>query len=472
MNISSVRLRMTLWNIGVLALVLFGFLFAAHFSIRSYLFATMDRRLLETSERTERFAQRLRSDSTAFRPRFSVRDEPSGRNRNFHPPRLYQLDGKPYLIPGMPAPTETAPWDRAALAAAVAGETVYTLVEVDGTPYRVLSRPLLRQGKAFAVLQAGTSFAEMQALLDSLTMLSLVLVPAALLLAGVGGLFLTNRALRPVRALAHAADNLHADDLSQRLPVVGADEFAHLAETMNGMLGRLETAFTQLTNSIEHERRFTADASHELRTPLTAIKANTSLALRTERTPAEYCATLRAVDQAADVMHQLVQDLLLLARSDSGQLAVQCQPVDPRKLLEHAVAALPSAPIPVQIAAESDTAIWGDPTHLQRLMVNLLENAVRHTPAEGEVTLSAQASNGGVVVTVADTGEGIAPEHLPHLGERFYRIDAARARMHGGTGLGLAICRSIVDAHHGTLQIASTPGQGTRVTITLPAAGA
>ena len=252
--------------------------------------------------------------------------------------------------------------------------------------------------------------------------------------------------------------------------MVGKDEFSELAGTFNGMLGRLELAFTRLGQALEQQRRFTADASHELRTPLTIIKANTSLALEEERSNAEYRRALEAADRAADATNRIVQDLLLLARGDAGQLRMELRPLHINEVLERAVEAFESfstAPI-AREWTEPSLLVPGDSHHLLRLFSNLLENAVRHTPPTGRITVTAGAEGDSAVVRITDTGEGIPPEHLPHVCERFYRVDAARARRHGGTGLGLAICQSIAEAHHGSLAIESVVGLGTTVIVRLP----
>ena len=500
MRVTSVRARLLLWNIGLLAAILFGFLLATHFAVRGYLLNSIDHRLEGMSHWQARYYERL--DDQEHRPPPPPPRSRSGErerrmSRFMRMVRYYDLNGKATPIidqpdqkpsPPLDQPTLTATiagagrvnrllrareqWDRETLSQALAGTEHFTFVRDEEGPLRVLTKPVVRNNKQVGVVQLAVSFAEAEVMLNSLTLMLLLLVPCALLIASLGGYFLTRHTLGPIRKIVVAAEALNPGDLSQRLPVVGADEFAHLATTMNGMLGRIEEAFTRLMESIERERRFTADASHELRTPLTAIKANTSLALKGERTPEQYREALLAVNQASDSMTRLVQDLLLLARSDSGQLALTAQDVEPRALFEDAVALIRPGTdqAPVSIAVDEETGvIHGDRQHLQRLIANLLENALRYTPADGNIALAARRQDGAVVLSIADTGEGIAPEDLAHLGERFFRADPSRARQHGGTGLGLAICRSIVDAHHGTMTIDSTPGQGTRVTVTLPA---
>jgi len=477
MRITSVRARLLLWNIGMLTAILFVFLLATLLVVRGYLLTSIDRRLVGMSRWQTRIVEHIDDGERRLPPPPPPDNrERRGLTRMLRMMRYFDLHGKAITLTGEPAPANAEvgpPFDRAALRKAAAGALLFSFARDEEGPVRVLTLPMLRDKKQIGVMQFAVSFAEAEVMLHSLTLMLVLLVPCALVLAGVGGYYLTRQTLGPIRQIVEAAESLNPDDLSQRLPVVGADEFAHLATTMNGMLGRLEAAFTRLREVIERERRFTADASHELRTPLTAIKANTSLALKGERAPEQYREALQAVNQAADSMTHLVQDLLLLARSDSGQFALTLEDVDPRDLFRGATAVAGRrkglASVQIDVADEVGM-ILGDPQHLQRLITNLLDNALRHTPPDGRITLKARREDGVIVLTVADTGDGIAPEHLAHLGERFFRADPSRARLHGGTGLGLAICRSIVDAHQGIMSIDSTPGTGTRVTIVLPVA--
>jgi heavy metal sensor kinase len=326
---------------------------------------------------------------------------------------------------------------------------------------RVLSMPIERRGRVDYVLQLAYPLDGVLREIDELTSTLLALVPFGLLAAGLGGALLTSRALRPVREIAETAARLGVNNLSDRLPVAGRDEFSELAAAFNVMLARLEEAF-------DRQRRFTADASHELRTPLSIIKANTSLALEHPWSQERYRGFLAAIDAAASRQSRIVEELLFLARADAGGLARDVGPVCLAEVLEEAAEAVGGANSPgVQLnGVDPETVVMGSGSELYRLFANLLENAVRHTPPEGRVTVSASVDGAAVTVTVRDTGEGISPEHLPHLGERFYRVDAARTA--GGTGLGLSICRSIVEAHGGQMAIESTVGEGTAVHVRLP----
>lgn len=338
-------------------------------------------------------------------------------------------------------------------------------VTISGEPVYVISRPMMDHGIVRAVAQAGYPLTDINSALASLDGVLLTLIPVALICAALAARVLTKRILSRVRRMTHAAATMGARDFSERIPVSGQDEFSELAETFNGLLGRLQS-------SIDQQRRFTADASHELKSPLTIIQGNTGMALGNP-TDAEGCRdALMEIDRAAETMSVLVKDLLLLARSDAGRLGGERIEVFVREILDRALSGL-RKPGTARVCLSIDDpslAIQGSEEELVRLFANLLNNALQHTPESGCVTVSAEVENGMVAVRVADTGSGIAHEHLPHLGERFYRVDSARARIDGGTGLGLSICKSIAEAHGGRIEFESEPGKGTTVTVRLPAA--
>ena len=318
------------------------------------------------------------------------------------------------------------------------------------------------------MVQMARPLADLQWAISRLTRTLLLLVAPFLLFAGMGGAFLASRVLRPVRDMARAAGALEGQ-LSGRLPISGRDEFADLAITFNALLSRIDAAFAR-------QKRFTGDASHELRTPLAVIRAHTSLVLSSdkERTPEQYRKTLQSIDKAAQNATKLVQDLLVLARADTDRLELSPVPLRIAPLLYEAVQAVEMAAsgdtASIEIAADDALCVRGDAPYLVRLVTNLVENAVRYTPQNGQIRVCVQEKNHAVHLTVEDTGEGIAACHLPHLGERFYRADDSRDRNSGGSGLGLALCKSIAEAHGGTLGIESDLGVGTCVTVVLPLA--
>ncbi len=242
-----------------------------------------------------------------------------------------------------------------------------------------------------------------------------------------------------------------------------------LALTFNEMIERLDKAF-------KRQRRFVADASHELRTPVAAIRSMTDvmLAQRTPIEPEEYLAVLRDVNSEAERLGHLINDLLALARTDENQALLEHEPVRLDLLVADVVATTePLAAekgITMEVLANEPATVLGDEVRLIQVIMNLIDNALTYTNAGGTVKLEVVVQNNSAILTVRDTGIGIAPEHLEHIFERFYRVDPARSRAAGGTGLGLAIVEWIVRAHGGKITVASEVGHGTTLNVTLPLA--
>ena len=472
--LKTVRARLTFWNVLVLAFVLLILGSVLRVTVEHNLMASIDENISSRAKGSQWFWGMFFTNGPGARMAGRSSNTPPGRRRGGPPPmfaapispsrwqarmeeKSLDVNGKRFF-----SNAKDRPLDHMSFVKALFGEKNYTIVTIDGVRVRIVSAPIHAASRVVGVVQVGYALDDMDRALRNLDRTLLTLVPFALLAAGAVGLFLTRRMLRPLREVTAAADRIGAEDLARRLPVHGSDEFSGLATTINEMLGRLERSF-------EQQRRFTADASHELRTPLTVIKANTSLALsRGDLTPT-YRKAFESVDKAASFMNALVQDLLLLARSDNGQLELTLHPTPLLEVLEAAAAYVRNpGTATIRIVTETPQLfVRGDPHHLTRLFINLLDNAVRHTPADGCITLTVEADETVVRTTVEDTGSGIAPEHLPHVCERFFRADEARSRMHGGTGLGLAICKTISRAHGGDMEIRSALGVGTAVTVSL-----
>ncbi len=474
MKTTSIRLRLILWNIGILALVLTAFGISIRYAVEANISRNIDEHLM-------RSAHRAQGDFEWHYPLW-VKNPPPPRPNFPRPhqsgspdplsllhPRILDRNEQPFsFFRG----SDPQPWSQTAFDRSLRGVESYANIRVGNVPVRVYSVPLHYGTQVIGVAQVVNPLTDVQEGVNRVTRALLTLIPLALLIAGIGGAFLTDRALRPVREITQAAEQIEAANLSARLPVAGRDEFSELASTFNGMLARLEGAFSRLEQAYEQQRRFTADASHELRTPLTVIKAHTSLAMSGQTTLDEYRQAIVSIDKASDRTNRLVQDLLLLARSDAGQREIPLCPVRLSKVLDHASEVLRhrDTHIVTVVVEPPQLQVLGDADALVRLFSNLLENAARHTPQGGHITLKGQAEGKVALVTVADTGEGIPPEHLPYIFERFYRVDEARSRAQGGTGLGLAICQGIVHAHDGTISVQSELGQGTTFSVTLPLA--
>lgn len=298
-------------------------------------------------------------------------------------------------------------------------------------------------------------------------LLALLLVATAIL-AGLTGWFLASRALIPINAITRTAQKISEQDLAQRIALDSSDdELGQLAGTFNRMLDRLEAAF-------QRQRRFTADAAHELRTPLSILQAGLDVTLAQPRTATDYRSTLENLQEEMQRLTQLTGQLLQLARIDNHQATGIMRPTNISLLLHTITDQMAAAARQRQIALHSsippDVVLPADADQLIQLTLNLLENAVKYTQPGGSVTVTLRELGDQVCVSVSDTGIGIAPQHLPHIFDRFYRVDRARNRQHGGTGLGLAIAQQIVQLHHGTITVVSEPGRGSEFTATLPIA--
>jgi heavy metal sensor kinase len=331
----------------------------------------------------------------------------------------------------------------------------------------VSARVLAVPASGGRVVVVGSSLDDNEEALARLAALLLIGGPVLLGAITLIAWLATGAALRPIESMRAEAAAIGGAVAGRRLPVPDTgDEVARLAATLNGMLDRLETA-------IERERRFAADASHELRTPLANLRAELELSLRRSRTIDELEATVRSAAEEAERLSRLAEDLLVLARADRGLLPVHPRPTDLGVLVEAAMVELrPRAAergIEVEASPAPGTRVDLDEARVGQAVRNLLENALRHTPAGGRIGVEVGRANGSVRLEVWDTGAGFPEAFLPHAFEPFTRPDAARARDDGGTGLGLAIVRAVAESHGGSAEAANRPGGGASVVLLLPA---
>lgn len=343
---------------------------------------------------------------------------------------------------------------------AAAGRNQETFATLTGsasqTPMRVYTAPIEDDHQVVAIIQVAQTLAGLQDTLGRLLATLLVSVPLLVVGAGVSGYFLAARALAPIDQISRTAQRISIEDLSARLNLPASDdEVGRLAKTFDTMLARLEESF-------RHEHQFTADAAHELRTPLAAIQAILGMILEKRRSPAEYEQALVDLGEEADRLRTLTEGLLLLARGDMRQLSMR-ETIDLSILLHDVSDSLSllaeAKGLSLTCTVPANLTLTGDSDSLIRLFVNLLGNAIKYTE-QGHITVSAnQKMKGFLNVTIADTGIGIPPEHLPHIFDRFYRVEKSRTTQ--GAGLGLAIALDIARAHEGTIEVSSKIGQGT-----------
>ncbi|MDQ1301724.1 MAG: Histidine kinase [Chloroflexota bacterium] len=465
----SIRQRLTLWYTSILMIAMIAFAAAIFIGGAWQLESATDRELQQTARQLT--GPLLRGE------------DPLVIDTSY---RVLTLDGQIVRSSGLPV--RRIPVAPEVLEAARQGqswrETVRTppippdLAVTDITPrraspltpaVRVLSAPLGKPARA--ILQVGKVEADVLRLRALLITTLAVGLALGLPVAALGGWWLAGRALAPVRAMAEAANRIEAENLADRLPQPPQrDELGRLARTFNQLLDRLQAAF-------QRERRFTADVSHDLRTPLALIKSNIEVALNRPRSTEELRATLAEADSQIDRLAGLLDAALTLARADSGQLQEHFAPLDLSELLTDLVETM--TPFAQEECGQSLTcdilpSLWvhGDRDHLTRLFLNLLDNGMQYTPRGGALRVLAAAAGAQITVTVEDTGGGIAPEDLPHVFDRFYRADKARASgslAHGRhAGLGLSIAQVIAHAHGGEVTAESVVGQGSRFTVRLP----
>ena len=339
-------------------------------------------------------------------------------------------------------------------------QTIAEANEVDRI--RVYTLPLIESGQVLGWVQSMQSLGATEESLDRLRTLLLIGIGLLSLLAGFAGYFLAARALTPIDKITHTARRISTEDLSSRLNLPdSSDEVSRLANTFDEMLARIESGFTR-------QRQFTADASHELRTPLTAMQTILSYVREKERPAREYRQALDDLAEETDRLQGLVEGLLQLARGERG-LELNRETIELTTLLKDVTESLrPLAGnkgLTLTCNLPPSLVISGDVDLLIRLIVNLLDNAIKYTE-RGAITLSAIETDSYAVIEVDDTGIGIPPEHLPHIFDRFYTVDVSRSSK--GTGLGLSIARQIVEAHGGRIEVRSQADRGTKFTVRLP----
>ncbi|GHO62241.1 two-component sensor histidine kinase [Ktedonobacter sp. SOSP1-52] len=339
----------------------------------------------------------------------------------------------------------------------------------DKVELRLYSQVLTDHGRPYAIIQVGESLNQLHSVLRNTAYVLLLLTPFLLAISGLGSYWLAARAFAPIHQLTSTARAINSGDLSQRVPLPRArDEVYFLGATLNAMIARLEGAFTR-------QKRFVADASHELRTPIAAIQSKTDVALLQPLSTQEYVEVIQQVNTEALRLGDLIRNLLALARSDEEEAHLIYESVH----LDQVVDAVISTA--TELAQERDiilqaqdlapVEVQGDEARLIQVVMNLVDNAITYTSPHGCVSVTVKQEGTQGLLVVRDTGRGIAPEHLPHIFERFYRADAARSRDAAhkrGSGLGLAIVDWIIRAHQGRISVESTVGKGSTFTVSLP----
>jgi two-component system, OmpR family, sensor kinase len=338
------------------------------------------------------------------------------------------------------------------------------VIVTSNVEFRVLTRPIFSGGQFLGDLQVAAPIETINRAIDRLLLITIVSVLFGLIGSIALGLWLTHRALKPIDTITRAAARIAAtDDLSTRLPYSGPmDEMGRLAKVFNHMMERLEHLFGV-------QSRFVADVSHELRTPLTAIRGNLDLIKRYGMDKESF----EAIESEVERMSRMVSDLLLLARADYGGMKLELAPLDLDTVVSEVYregrVLTKDRDLKLNIEDFVPVRINGNADRLKQLLLNLVSNAIKFTPDGGRIIIHLRRVEDNAVVEIQDTGVGIAPEHLEHIFDRFYQVEASRARSQNeGAGLGLSIARWIAEAHGGKISVSSEPGKGSLFTVTLP----
>lgn len=458
----SIRLRLTLLYIAILAitLIVFG---VTLYIIQSRV--TLDMTQATLAHQVDEIANVLRR----FPP------PPNGAPLMTMPGRWTQTRNLEGVVLRRTADLSdtTLPLSDAGLRAVQAGAAWVEMAQVDDDPLLIYSRVVRLPERAPEIIQVAAPIVERE---QSLSTLRLILIIGGLLAITVAfaiGWGLAGAALQPIHRITRTAQAIGAErDFHRRVQHTGPnDEVGQLATTFNTMLTELESAYRQVEQALEAQRRFVADASHELRTPLTTIRGNIEL-LRQDvpMDEKERADVLADTKEEVARLIRLVNQLLVLARADAGR-TLRREPLPLKPLIEDVCRQTKSLAPRRTITAEvaDEVLVLADRDALKQVLLILLDNALVHTPTSALISVTAACRASGITIQIRDTGPGIAPSLLPHIFERFYRGDVSRSR--GGAGLGLSIAKELIEAQKGTLTVTSQVGQGSVFTVTLPQAG-
>ncbi len=473
---SSVRSRLTFWHAGAVACLLLILAAATYILLRQNSYRRIDDSLVDV---TDSFLATVQAELRDAHETEDFKDcvaaaiqEHSYRETTFS---VFDQQGTLVMASPVSPVILDSEMDRykdlrqRATSKAARPRPFRTLI-ASGHLYRGYSRAFPADGKTY-VLVALQSMRSEQAFMAALGQTYAFVIPLAVLLAALGGYFLARRSLSPVALMSDQAEHIGATNLQDRLAVKNtSDELGRLASSFNRLLDRLEESF-------QLQRRFVADASHELRTPVAILSGEAEVALsKPDRTPEEYRESLEILHKESLRLKTIVEDLFTLTRADIGQLPLSKSDFYLDELVADCVRTCRTLAQAKQIAlhcnAAAELPVHADEAFLRRMFLNLLDNAIKYTPAGGSVTISSELREGRYIVTVSDTGPGIPAELRDRVFERFFRAEKARTSSdaaNGGAGLGLAICRWIAEAHRGSLELTRSGPAGSTFTFSMPA---
>jgi heavy metal sensor kinase len=468
MNTRSIRFRLTVWYAGLLAgmLVLFGA--SVYLGLSHYLEWTLK----------EALSQQAKQIGAAWLGEVGVSGESyvAGEiNEHVSPKvndrfiRITRADGSVMYLSDEPKSKRFDPSRVPPLKAQAGQESLREEHLTAESELMIFALPFSAKNGGRYVIEVGASNREIERVLHGLLLAIAIGLPVVVAVAIAGGYLLMRRALRPVDEITQSAERITSRNLSERLPAAETgDEIERLSAGLNRMIARLDESF-------QHIHRFSADASHELRTPLTILRGELEAAVQQPQIAPELRETLGSALEETERLSRIVESLMAIARLDAGEAKVEHAHFDLAELTSSTTEQMrllaEDKNVALRCEAERQVRVEGDRARLKQVIVNLVDNAIKYTPAGGLVGVKVWASDGHAVLEVSDNGVGIPPEALPHIFERFYRVDKARSRQMGGAGLGLSIIKAIVMAHGGQVKVESAEGRGSRFLVELPVAG-
>ena len=475
MTKNSIKYKLITWNIISLILLFVLLLIILQIAITSKIKFKIDEKLYEIANRELHIYKELGGVRPPFKPKRFIKQDKFFKKNFLLPPTIFEPNGtiSKFTDPEGKVkgqkPLDPISFEKSKFGKEVYNSINFTNEDLEQEPVRIIYLPYSENNEVKLIVQVIVPESELKQFNLTLKSIIIALIPIVIIFAGLGGFLITKRLLKTIDNMNKSIDEINEVGSENRLPIDGNDEFATLSSKINGMLDRIDTQVTALKNSIKREKTFTSDVSHELRTPLTVIKGNTSLTLNKERSTEYYIKTVTEIDKAADSMLEIVESLLLLSRADSGNAKLRLKSINLYYLAEEIINNFTNTNKTLKIENfDKDINLECDYSYIKQALTNLITNAIRYTDDNGQIIITAQKEDKFVKISVSDNGCGIAEEHIPHLTERFYRVDSSRNRGNGGTGLGLAITKTIVDLHKGKIEIQSKEGEGSTFSIFLP----
>jgi len=472
MHLRSLRFKLTLWYVLILGILLISF--------SSFLYLTLSKSLhRDVDNKLRSLAELIASESSSPLSKFGFGniDQALETSMSLKPIGKFiqvldesgQIGKKSDNLKNVQLPISLNALKNASKGLI----TFETNRSIGNAPLRIITFPVLENNHITKIIQVASSLEDVEDALNTLFIILMITVPLALMVASLGGQFLAYKALKPVDNITQTARLITSQNLNQRIkPPKVKDEIARLIETFNEMISRLDQSFRQI-------KQFTSDASHELKTPLTILKGEVEVTLRKERTSPEYQQTLKSNLEEINRMSQIVDDLLLLSKVDSGELRLNKGDINLTEILNEVVSQMNILAHSRKLRIETsnhheDIHIFGDALRIRELFLNLISNGIKYTEEGSSIHITLlkdnrhDLENPFVKIIVSDTGIGIAKEDQERIFDRFFRVDKARSREQGGSGLGLSICKWIVKAHQGEIEVESEIGKGSSFIIKLP----